>query len=114
MRGIHLIIDGFKCNKERLNDKALILAILDQLPEQIGMKKLSKAVVVKGRGKPGWTGFVLIETSHISIHTFTRENYIAIDIFSCKKFNSKQLIDFFKETFEIKKMKKWVIKRSSP
>lgn len=31
----------------------------------------------------GVTGFLLLSTSHISVHTWPEHNYVAFDIFSC-------------------------------
>lgn len=43
--GEHLTIDGYQGNYQKLNDKNLVLNCLDELPELIGVKKLSKAEV---------------------------------------------------------------------
>lgn len=53
----------------------------------IGMKILEGPIVVEGLpGNPGWTGFVVIDKSHIAIHTFSEGNKVSVDVFSCKPF----------------------------
>jgi len=42
--GCHLTIDAFEC-KENLNSKELVTEFLEELPDLIGMKKISKANV---------------------------------------------------------------------
>jgi S-adenosylmethionine/arginine decarboxylase-like enzyme len=34
-----------------------------------------------------WTGLIGIITSHISFHYWTEENYLQLDIYSCKEFD---------------------------
>lgn len=44
--GVHLTIDGYRGNEEKLNSFELIYNILNQLPEELGMKKLTTPYVV--------------------------------------------------------------------
>ena len=72
--GPHLMLDGYGCDKKKLQDLNLVYRILDDLPERIGMTKIMPPYVFKYSGvKPedwGLSGFVLIAESHVSIHTF--------------------------------------------
>ncbi len=89
---MHLIIDGFGGNPQRLASEELVLELLDQYPERIGMTKISTPHVQRYQGdKPedwGISGFVLIAESHISIHTFPERGIVWADIFSCKEFDA--------------------------
>lgn len=54
----------------------------------------------------GVTGILLLEESHISIHTWPEESYVAIDVFMCGNSNPYEciqpLVDLFKPSmFEI-------------
>lgn len=61
-----------------------VRTILEELPPLIGMKTLYGPVIIQGVPEnPGVTGFVIIDYSHISIHTFT-DTVSLIDVFSCK------------------------------
>jgi|SRR3989344_2182226 len=101
----HLIIDGLECDNDKLKDEERISELLNTLPEKIEMKKLSSPMVFKGSDHlPGLTGVVIIETSHIAFHTFTDENKVNIDIYSCKDFDNEMVLEEFKKTFGIKKM----------
>lgn len=102
--GLHLMLDMYNCSPASLNDKSLVLTLLDTLPERLGMKKLTSPVVVFTEGNNikdpgGWSGFVMIQESHISIHTFIKRRFVSIDVYSCKQFNTALTIDFFKHTF---------------
>ena len=95
--GPHLTLDGYGCNREKLEDLDLIYSILDEFPSYIGMTKIMPPYVFRYTGlKPedwGVSGFVLIAESHISIHTFPCKNYLSLDIFSCKNFDAEKAVN---------------------
>ena len=105
--GLHLMIDAYNCVPETLNDQNLVYNILDILPGKIGMRKLMKPYVLFAeanakRDPGGWSGFVMIQESHISLHTFIKRRFITADVYSCKKFDAKVAIKYFKEIFRTK------------
>lgn len=115
--GEHLMIDGYAGSKAKLSDKKLVLQCLNNLPELLGMKKLAKAQVyfapdnnIKDPG--GWSGFIVIAESHISIHTFPARKFISADVYSCKNgVDTKFIIKYIKEKFALKNIEKNFIKR---
>ena len=115
--GEHLTIDGYGGNFESLNNKELVLKCLNELPEKIGMHKLAEPMVYYAKGNVakdpgGWSGFVIIEESHISIHTFPARGFVSIDVYSCKNgFDVKFIVSYFKEVFGLKDVEKHFIKR---
>lgn len=119
MFGPHLILDLYGCNKEKLSDLDFIYKILDELPELIGMHKLSLPSVKLFHGNPdtfdkgGVSGFVVITESHISIHTFFEQQYVSVDIFSCKEFDMKGAEEYVVEKFEAKKVEKHFLIRGT-
>ena len=105
--GEHLTLDGYGGSYEKLNDRELVLRCLHDLPEKLGMHKLAEPVVyaaadngIKDPG--GWSGFVVIAESHISIHTFPKRRFISIDAYTCKNGVDPEIaISYFKEKFEL-------------
>ena len=86
--GEHFMLDGYQGDYKRLNDKDLVMLSLVELPHQLGMKRLSDPYVfaapennIKDPG--GWSGFVVIAESHISIHTFPARKFVSIDVYTC-------------------------------
>jgi S-adenosylmethionine decarboxylase len=65
-------------------------------------------------GSYGYSSFVMIAESHISIHTFPELNYISFDCYSCKWFKTEKVVEVFNEYFDIQKMEIQVIKRRVP
>ena len=97
--GPHITIDGYNCNKKKLADYRLVYDVLNNLPEQIGMTKITLPYVVPYKDKwasseNGCSGFVMIAESHISIHTFVEENFFTADIYSCKSFDTSKAISY--------------------
>lgn len=117
--GEHLTIDGYRGSEEKLNDKSLVLRCLEELPEKLGMKKLSRPEVyfakpndVKDPG--GWSGFVVILESHISVHTFPKRRFVSIDAYTCKNgMDTEFIIDYFKNIFELEEVETNFIKRGT-
>jgi S-adenosylmethionine decarboxylase len=87
--GLHLTLDGYRGDPERLGDAAVVRAWLDELPEALGMRKLIRPCLVEvgaqnEKDPGGVTGFVLIAQSHLSVHTFPRRRFLSADIFTCQ------------------------------
>ncbi len=112
---MHLIIDGYSGNAQKMQDVDFIYQLLDAYPSQIGMTKISPPQVSKYIGsKPedwGVSGFVLIAESHISIHTFPERSYINIDIFSCKEFDAEQTIRDLQQQFGLAEIRSYILSR---
>jgi S-adenosylmethionine/arginine decarboxylase-like enzyme len=58
-----------------------------------------------------WTGLVGIVTSHISFHYWTEQNYLQLDIYSCKRFDIRKTIEFLDDFWKSKEKKILFIER---
>lgn len=113
---MHVTIDASGCNKRKLASVTLVYDILNKLPDRIGMTKMTLPYVVKwfdkfSQGTEGISGFVMIAESHISIHTFPDQDYVFMDIFSCKEFDAEMAIKYLTGAFEATKYEKKILKR---
>jgi len=103
---MHITIDGFGGNPDRLGDQDLVRNLLDRYPDEIGMTKISEPHVFEYHGvKPedwGVSGFVLIAESHIAVHTFPGHQQVWVDIFSCKGFDEIPAIDRIVDAFGLR------------
>lgn len=117
--GEHLTIDGYGGKRELLDDKELVFKILNELPEKIGMKKLAEPVVYhaepNGKKDPGgWSGFVVINESHISVHTFPGRRFVSADVYTCKNgLDIKSVLNYFKDVFNLRDIEQNFIKRGT-
>ena len=112
---MHLAIDGYGADPEKLRDEDLVYRFLDDYPSAIGMTKVISPQVYTYHGKVpedwGVSGFVLIAESHISVHTFPERRYINIDIFSCKEFDPAASLEDVKTTFSLPEVRVWTLER---
>ena len=95
----HLLLELYKCDREKLNDESFLRCILNRAA------KLANATVlnlISNKFEPqGVTAIALLAESHISIHTWPESNYSAVDIFTCgqnmlPKLASQYLIEALK------------------
>lgn len=102
---MHLTIDGYGGNRERLSSEEVVRSLLDTYPAEINMTKISEPYVLNYTGEKaedwGITGFVIIAESHISVHTFPDHGYVWVDIFSCKAFEADGATERIIRDFEL-------------
>src|SRR6266581_1939936 len=89
MFGPHLTLDLSECDRRKLSDLSHIYDLLDELPDVIGMHKITPPytfIYRPGDNPSEWgvSGFVIIAESHISIHTFPDRNSAFVDFFVAK------------------------------
>ncbi|KNF09790.1 S-adenosylmethionine decarboxylase proenzyme SpeH [Gottschalkia purinilytica] len=79
--GRHILVEFYNCDKEILNDHGLIEEYMNQAAEK------AKATIVKSVfhlfNPWGVSGVVVIQESHLTIHTWPEYGYAAVDLFTC-------------------------------
>ena len=112
---MHLLIDGYGADPERLWDQSFLRNFLDEYPVRMGMTKITDPKVLRYNAPvesdSGITGFVVIAESHISVHTFPHRRYVNIDIFSCKSFDSEKALREVQDIFGLQRVKSWLVDR---
>ena len=112
---MHLVIDGYGGNIDKMWDEDLVREFLSDYPDALDMTRITEPNVLKYEAPKsedsGVSGFVIIAESHISIHTFPRKDYINIDLFSCQPFNHERALEDVKEMFEVKEVQTWLLDR---
>ena len=112
MSGKHLILDLQSCNKKKIGDANYLKAFLNKLVELIKMKAMTNPIILEATAEmPGLTGVVILATSHISIHTFTDTNHVAMDVFSCKDFQESVVTEYVEQELNPERFDTQVIKR---
>ncbi len=113
--GKHLVIDAYGIKQEKLEDRRAIKELLGGLPKRFKMRPLRQPMVAKVASDKyhdwGISGFVMLYESHISLHTWPGEGYVAMDIYSCKDFDDKEAVEYLKKYWGCKKMKAKAITR---
>lgn len=117
--GEHLTIDGYGGDPEKLDDRELVMGCLSELPERLGMHKLAEPVVYFAKGNDdkdpgGWSGFVVIEESHISVHTFPGRGFVSADVYTCKNgMDTEFIVSYFKDVFGLEDVEENFLKRGT-
>ena len=113
------MLDGYLGSEEKLNDKNLVLKCLNELCTKMNMHQLTKPEVYFAKGNDerdpgGWSGFVVIEESHISIHTFPKKGFVSADVYTCKNGMDLALIEsYLKDMFGLKETETNFTKRGT-
>ncbi|MDE2133925.1 MAG: S-adenosylmethionine decarboxylase [Alphaproteobacteria bacterium] len=87
--GEHVTLDGYGGSARRLDDPAVVTSCLEELCRALKMRVLYGPCVVAApdnrlRDPGGWSGFLVIAESHISIHTFPKRRFLSADVYSCQ------------------------------
>jgi deoxyhypusine synthase len=112
--GNHLAIDGFGCDRNSLSDETHVRGVIDDLVKMLEMRKISDIILVNhetGDDERGITAMVAIAESSITLHTYPEKGFIAMDIFSCREFDIEKAEAFVKDSFNINRLEKNVIRR---
>lgn len=111
----HLVIDGFVDDVNKISDIEPIFDLLNDLPEQIEMTKITQPYVFRYSGVVpedwGITGMVIIAESHISIHTFPEHKRFHMDVFSCKPFDYKRTMEIIEQRLGVTRRAADIIRR---
>jgi S-adenosylmethionine decarboxylase len=117
--GEHVMIDGYGGSSARLDDRHLVLDCLNQLPRKLLMVPLSQPEIYFAAGggpkdPGGWTGFVVVQESHISIHTFPANRFVSIDVYTCKNgLDVGAISQYFTERFELATLETNYVRRGT-
>jgi S-adenosylmethionine decarboxylase len=112
---MHLVIDGYSSDQTILQDEGFLREWLESYPTRIGMTRISPPYVLRYMGPVledwGISGFVFLAESHIAIHTFVERNYVNVDVFSCKDFDTEKAIEDFRAGFRLTRLRTCILDR---
>lgn len=108
--GIHFLIEFFGCDEKQLSDVEFWKKTFKKGCNDFKIPILKEYFY--SFEPDGLTGFFLLASSHISVHTWPEYNYAACDVFSCSPQNgTKKLVDFLSQSVLHDKIKIKKIKR---
>jgi S-adenosylmethionine decarboxylase proenzyme len=108
--GTQWIVELYGCDETRLMRVPFVERALLTAAKKAGVKIVSYGF---HQFEPhGVSGVVIIEESHISIHTWPEYQYSAVDFFYCSKTVSPNaLVETLKKAFRAKKVEVQVVER---
>ncbi len=106
--GYSYFLDMYGCKDGVADDMELTYRFLERLVDRIGMTRMSQPVVIHGPTdhgrelypeKAGVSGWVPLIESGIQIHSIEPTHFITLDVYSCKEFDPKVIMEYAKECF---------------
>jgi len=117
MGGIHIIGDFENCqgNKIFLKNEQMMQDFLEQIVDNSGLTRINSDFKSVGP-EFGYTGYITLLESHVSIHSWPEHDFVNLDVFTCN-YNSdntkrtQYIYDQLKEIFIPKKANLKIIGR---
>src|ERR1700692_2230185 len=99
----HVMLDLYGCDPRLLAEEAHLWRWLAEYPARIGMEKVSpvelRYIKTSNPLDDGYSGFVIIATSHVSLHAWPPYGMVNMDIFSCHEFDEADVVSFARAMF---------------
>lgn len=113
----HVMLDLYGCRADLLADEAFLRQVLDDYPDLIGMEKVSpvelRYIATNDPRDAGHSGFVIIATSHVSLHAWPVYGMVNMDIFSCEVFDCEAVLRFAMQRFQTSDVEIHVVERAT-
>lgn len=109
--GNHILVEFMGCDPHVMNDVSSIER------DMVGAAKKAGATVINSTfhhfSPYGVSGVVVIEESHLAIHTWPEYGYAAVDLFTCGEMDAWISFDYLKECFGAKNYSALELRRGS-
>lgn len=116
--GVHIIVDLFGCPRKKTEKREEVGRICLEVIQEADLSMLNANF---HQFEPsGVTGLVLLEESHLSVHTWPEHNSVSADVFCCIlhqerfeeiKKKAEKACDLLVKKFRAKRIKKAVVVR---
>jgi len=84
VKGITWVVD-FLSTVDALQDREKITKFLVETPRKVGLQAIPETLVIyAGEHWSGWTGVIVLQESHLAIHTWPEAVYGHVELSSCK------------------------------
>lgn len=102
--GYQLILDCFGCDYDACCNLDRGYEFLDKICVALKMTKQTQPYIFKTcettfPGRPGYSGWIPIIESGIQIHTSAYNQFISIDVYSCRRFDPAEVQEFTQQWF---------------
>lgn len=102
-----MFFDGYEIETKNLNNNEITSHLLDDINKEFLCSKGECVIIPCFDSKylldDGISGIILGDNFHFTCHTFSNSNVVFIDLYSNERVGSNNLINIFKNYFEVKK-----------
>jgi S-adenosylmethionine decarboxylase len=113
----HVMLDLYGCQPALLEDEAFLRTVLDEYPTIINMDKVGpvelRFIKTSCPLDDGFSGFVIIATSHVSLHAWPPYGMVNLDIFSCEPFAVSDVLWFATTKFQTQDVEMHEVERAT-
>lgn len=102
--GYHLALDLYSCNPKTVQSIEKCYYFLTIMPRLIKTNIQSPPFIFHKKGL-GFAGWIPVVESGISLYAYFPMNFVAVDIYACKKFSHEKIKKFVVDCFRPKKIK---------
>ncbi|HET8913780.1 MAG TPA: S-adenosylmethionine decarboxylase [Ktedonobacteraceae bacterium] len=114
---LHVMVDLYGCNPELLASESFLREVLEAYPAHIHMDQVSPAILYDIKTSTpeddGLSGFVIIATSHISLHAWPPYKMLNLDVFSCEYFDAGDVVNFASKMFQARDVEIHAVERAT-
>jgi len=108
----HLLVELFACDARLLDDAPALQALLRAAAEAAGARVVAE--VFHPFAPHGVTGVVVIEESHLSIHTWPELGYAAVDFYTCGEVRPERAIELLAAKLGAARVERLEVARGGP
>lgn len=103
-KGNHVFMDFVNFYDDNLEECCnFIHSVMNDSIKQTTMRNMfSKMVMLKEDTEEGFTSVVLLDESHITCHSYTKQGLLALDVFTCGNTNPEIVANYIKEKIQEK------------
>lgn len=114
--GYLMTMDLYGCKPGVCDDINACYKFLEDIVEELGMKKQSPPYIFRSDDKTypdkaGLSGWVPLIESGVQMHTLSPKNFISIDVYSCLKFSTEGIKEFAQKHLGFKEVEMQFIER---
>lgn len=104
VKGEHIIVDLVNLNEGLCEDGAIWISAFRKAAESLGFEILeTKTHNFSPPALHGMTGYLLLDSSHFSIHTYSKLGIAALDLFACQSNQLNIALEIVFEELQISK-----------
>lgn len=108
--GYHLAMDLYHCNPNKIRRIEIGYSFLDKIPDIIETDIQSPPFIVHKKNI-GFAGWIPVVDSGISLYAFFPKNFVTVDVYTCKRFDTKKIKEFTQNLFSPTRTKEYYFLR---
>lgn len=110
--GRHLLAEFWGCDRELLADPSRLETLLEDAARRADATPVQ--TLVHSFRPAGVTGVVVLEESHLSIHTWPEVGYAAVDLYTCGRCRPEAAVGFLEVALSASQCRRLAVRRGDP